>query len=300
MEQPRPPRRKNSAPPPHLGNKPFPSPTSKAFNLTVQERPAPNSEPKPKSKNPGPKHAATYSEPTTWYPLPRRRPTQKPQMAAFISYIRIPVAITSALAASLSGLLYWKQNELIYPRNVPPGSRTDVPRAHDFPEYELTDKTEELSIPTADGEHLSAFLIKASRNATVPVDPEKRKLLAGRDPGSVTMIMFHGNAGNIGHRLPIAGVLAMNLGCNILMLEYRGYGLSSGVPDEKGLNMDAQAGLDFVRSRDDLKDTRVVLFGQSLGGAVAIQLALRNLHVGDIKALVLENTFLSIKKLIPQ
>ena len=216
-------------------------------------------------------------------------------MASFVAYLRIPVAITSALAASLSGLLYWKQNELIYPRNIPPGSRTELPRPHDFPDYDMADKTEELFIPTADGEHLSAFLIKAPRSAL-----DEKPKLSRRDTSNVTLIMFHGNAGNIGHRLPIAGVLSMNMGCNILMLEYRGYGLSSGVPDEKGLNIDSQAGLDFVRSREDLRDTKVVLYGQSLGGAVAIQLALRNLHVGDIKAIILENTFLSIRKLIPQ
>lgn len=213
--------------------------------------------------------------------------------ATVISYLRVPIAITSLLAGSLSGLLYWKQNELIYPRNIPPGSRTELPRPTDFPEYDLADKTEELAIPTADGERLSAFLIRA---------PRKPRISAyGReDTSNLTLLMFHGNAGNIGHRLPIAGVLSMNLQCNILMLEYRGYGLSSGVPDENGLNVDAQAGLDFIRSREDLRSTKIILYGQSLGGAVSVQLALRNLQVGDIKAIILENTFLSIRKLIPQ
>lgn len=206
-----------------------------------------------------------------------------------ISYMRIPAAITSVSAAVLSGLLYWKQNEIIYPRSMPPGARTTVPRPRDFPEYDLGESSEELTIETADGEKLSAFLLLAKGMTTY-----------AKRAREVTIIMFHGNAGNIGHRLPIAGVLRMNFPCNILMLEYRGYGLSTGTPNEKGLNIDAQAGLDYIRTRKDLANTKIVLYGQSLGGAVVINLAQRNGHVGDIKALILENTFTSIPKLIPR
>jgi len=112
--------------------------------------------------------------------------------------------------------------------------------------------------------------------------------------------MFHGNAGNIGHRLPIAKVLVNDLYCNVLMLEYRGYGLSTGDPGEKGITIDAQTGLDYIRAREDLKDTKIVVYGQSLGGAVAIGLVGRNQDQGDIAGLVLENTFLSIQKMIPK
>lgn len=111
--------------------------------------------------------------------------------------------------------------------------------------------------------------------------------------------MFHGNAGNIGYRLPIAKVLENELCCNVLMLQYRGYGLSSGNPNEKGLTIDAQVGLDYIRQRHDLRNTRIVLYGQSLGGAVSIGLAARNQKHGDIAGVILENTFTSIKKMIP-
>lgn len=84
------------------------------------------------------------------------------------------------------------------------------------------------------------------------------------------------------------------------MLEYRGYGSSTGTPDEKGLNIDAQTALDYMRQREDIKKTKFVVYGQSLGGAVSISLVAKNQQQGDIKALVLENTFLSIKKLIPR
>lgn len=114
------------------------------------------------------------------------------------------------------------------------------------------------------------------------------------------MLMFHGNAGNIGHRLPIARVLANDLGCNVFMLQYRGYGKSTGDPDEKGMNVDAQTGLDYLRGREDLSKSKMVVYGQSIGGAVGIQLVSNNLQKGVIAGLILENTFLSIGKLIPR
>lgn len=142
---------------------------------------------------------------------------------------------------------------------------------------------EELFIPTPDGESLSAFYIRANR----------------AQARNVTLLMFHGNAGNIGYRLPIAKVLAEELGCNVFMLQYRGYGLSTGTPNEKGINIDAQTGLDYIRNRHELRNTRIVLYGQSLGGSVAIGLAARNQKQGDIASIVLENTFTSMRKMIP-
>ena len=140
-------------------------------------------------------------------------------------------------------------------------------------------------LPTPDGETISAFLVKP---------PNKSQARA------ITILNFHGNAGNIGHRLPIARVLANDLGCTTLMLEYRGYGLSTGNPDEEGLKVDAQTGLDYIRQRDDLKGNKIVIYGQSLGGAVALNLVAKNRGTGDIKGLMLENTFLSIAKMIPK
>lgn len=84
------------------------------------------------------------------------------------------------------------------------------------------------------------------------------------------------------------------------MLEYRGYGLSTGVPDENGLKIDAQTALDHIRQRGETADSRVIVYGQSLGGAVAINLVAANEDKGDIAGLILENTFLSIRKLIPR
>ncbi|KAF1845839.1 alpha/beta-hydrolase [Cucurbitaria berberidis CBS 394.84] len=197
----------------------------------------------------------------------------------FMSYLKLPLIASSGVAALLSGLLYFKQNEIIYPRGFPPDARTNVPRPSQFG---ITD-FEELFIPTPDGESLSAFFIRANK----------------QHARNVTVLMFHGNAGNIGYRLPIAKILVNELRCNVLMLQYRGYGLSSGNPNEKGLMIDAQTGLEYIRQRHELRGTKIVVYGQSIGGAVAIGLVARNQKQDDIAALVLENTFTSIRKLIP-
>ncbi|RYO78357.1 hypothetical protein DL762_008722 [Monosporascus cannonballus] len=163
---------------------------------------------------------------------------------------------------------------------MPPNSRTDVPRPSQFGIRDF----EELVIPTTDGEKLSAFYIRGPRR--------------GRHT-KCTIVMFHGNAGNIGHRLPIARMLINYVGCNVFMLEYRGYGLSTGEPDEKGLMIDAQTALDYLRDRAETRSHKLVIYGQSLGGAVSIKLVQKNQHAGDIVGLVLENTFLSMRSLIP-
>ena len=163
------------------------------------------------------------------------------------------------------------------------GSRTEggVPRPNHFGIADY----EELRIPTPDGEMLSAFFIRA---------PNKRVAK------NCTILMFHGNAGNIGHRVPISKVLQEHIGCNVLMLEYRGYGLSTGIPNEEGLMIDAQTGLDYIRQLTETRGGKIIVYGQSLGGAVSIQLVAKNQEAGDVVGLILENTFTSIRKLIPR
>ncbi|KAL0082185.1 Alpha/Beta hydrolase protein [Phycomyces blakesleeanus] len=81
------------------------------------------------------------------------------------------------------------------------------------------------------------------------------------------------------------------------MLSYRGYGLSEGNPNEKGLQIDAQTVLDYVLRHPILRHTKLVAYGQSLGGAVAINLVSKNEE--KFQALMIENTFLSVPLLIP-
>lgn len=201
-------------------------------------------------------------------------------MGSALSYLRIPLFASSGLAALGSSLLYFKQNDIIYPANLPSGSRTNVPTPDQF----RIKEAESVKFPTPDGETLHAYLLR-------PPTPALKK--------DITLVMFHGNAGNIGHRLPIAKVLSESLGCHVFMVEYRGYGLSTGSPDENGISIDGQTALDFVRNHEELRKTNIVLYGQSLGGAVAVKLLQANEDVGDIAGVILENTFLSIRKLIP-
>ena len=107
----------------------------------------------------------------------------------------------------------------------------------------------------------------------------------------VTWIWFHGNAGNISHRLENLTLLHRQLGVNILLFDYRGYGLSEGRASEKGTYQDATAALEYVLSRQDIAPHRIVYFGRSLGAAVALWLATRRRPYG----LILESPFASVQ-----
>ncbi len=106
-----------------------------------------------------------------------------------------------------------------------------------------------------------------------------------------TLLWFHGNAGNISRRVDNIALLHERLGANIFIIDYRGYGRSEGSPSEQGLYLDAEAAIEYLRSREDVKDDRLVLFGRSLGGAVAVEMAARH----EVYALVVESTFTSVR-----
>ncbi|CAA7269502.1 unnamed protein product [Cyclocybe aegerita] len=110
-----------------------------------------------------------------------------------------------------------------------------------------------------------------------------------------TVIMFHGNATNQGEVLDLAHRFH-RANFHVFTLEYRGYGLSDGAPSESGIRLDAQAALDFVSGHPTLSQLPIVIYGQSLGGGVAIDATSRN--SGKIKALIIENTFTSIPNVI--
>ncbi|MCH2173720.1 alpha/beta hydrolase [Myxococcota bacterium] len=107
--------------------------------------------------------------------------------------------------------------------------------------------------------------------------------------GSTRALLFlHGNAGNASHRLPNASELVA-LKTNVLLLDYRGYGLSEGTPSEAGVYLDAQAGLAHLTNERGFVPKRIFVFGRSLGGAVAVDLA----HGRELAGLILESTFTS-------
>ncbi|KAH9991654.1 Alpha/Beta hydrolase protein [Russula compacta] len=205
---------------------------------------------------------------------------------------------TAATAAGLGtlgmGLLYYGQNFLIYPSAFPAGARENVPVPSDF-SIPYTD----LELTTPDNVKIKTFLllqrpVLKMNETPLKWDEESEEEFAATRP---TVLMFHGNGGNHGHRIPLAKIFFGKMRCNVLMLSYRGYGLSEGTPSEKGLQIDAQTVLDYVHAHPQLAKTPIILYGQSIGGAVAIDLAYRNPQA--ITALIIENTFMSLPRLIP-
>ena len=131
---------------------------------------------------------------------------------------------------------------------------------------------EDVTLTTEDGVAIHAWFL--------PVDKPR-----------CTVLVCHGNAGNISHRLDRAIPLQGEVGASVLLFDYRGYGRSEGSPDEEGTYRDARAAYAFLTERKGLKPHAIVLFGESLGAAVALQLALER----PARALVLESPFASIR-----
>jgi fermentation-respiration switch protein FrsA (DUF1100 family) len=129
---------------------------------------------------------------------------------------------------------------------------------------------EERWIHTADGVRLHAWY-------------------AGGAPSAPTLIWSHGNGGNIAGRADVLLALVAH-GLNVLAYDYRGYGKSDGWPTEEGVYLDAQAAYDSERRRGTLPQ-RLVAFGESLGGAVCIQLACTR----PCAAIVVVSTFTTMR-----
>jgi fermentation-respiration switch protein FrsA (DUF1100 family) len=106
-----------------------------------------------------------------------------------------------------------------------------------------------------------------------------------------TLVWFHGNAGNISHRVENIKLLHEKVKINIFIFDYRGYGLSAGHVSEAGTYLDGEAALEFVRRELGVPPQRIILFGRSLGAAVATEMA----NHFDSQALILESPFASIR-----
>jgi fermentation-respiration switch protein FrsA (DUF1100 family) len=92
-------------------------------------------------------------------------------------------------------------------------------------------------------------------------------------PGARRVLLFlHGNAGNISHRGDSIAIFR-RLGLSVFIFDYRGYGRSDGTPTEAGLYQDAAAAWDYLTKTRGLAANEILIFGRSLGGAVAAQLA---------------------------
>ena len=137
--------------------------------------------------------------------------------------------------------------------------------------WELQSKlgAEDVWLLTADGVRLHAWLVRAAPQA------------------SLVTLYLHGNAGNLTHRfLPIREITAA--GSSVLMLDYRGYGRSEGSPSEHGLYADADAAYRYLLDHG-YSARHIVLQGESLGTAVAVDLASRK----ECAGVVLEAAFTS-------
>lgn len=132
---------------------------------------------------------------------------------------------------------------------------------------------EELVLVSSDGVRLHAWFLPAQK-----------------DGGRFTVLVCHGNAGNISNRLERALSMQRELLTDVLLFDYRGFGRSEGSPDEKGTYEDALAAYHHLARVRGVDPERIVLFGESLGAAVAVELSSR-VPAG---ALVLESPFTSI------
>ena len=168
----------------------------------------------------------------------------------------------------LAGLLYVSQSSMVYLPDA--GGRSIVLTPED-----RGMAFDEVWLATEDGERIHGWFVPA---------PET--------PARGAIILFHGNAGNISHRLETLR-LWHSLNVHALIIDYRGYGLSSGSPSEQGTYRDARAAWAHLTDQRQIPPQQIIIFGRSLGGGVAAQLA-SEVEPGG---LILESTFTSIPDL---
>lgn len=171
-----------------------------------------------------------------------------------------------AVYAAMGGYLYVFQSRYLYFPDMPS-------RQVDATPADIGLAFDAVRLQTADGETLDGWFVPA--------------------PGSrATVLYLHGNGGNIAHRLdPISVFHRLRL--SVLIFDYRGYGASTGKPTEEGTYQDALAAWDYLTAQRGVTPTRIILFGESLGGSVAAWLSARRTPA----ALVLYATFTSVPDL---
>ncbi len=162
--------------------------------------------------------------------------------------------------AAVVGLAYAFQDRLLY---FPARELVVTPDRHGLP-YET------VHVDTQDGERLHGWWVPA-------------------DDARGTLLFFHGNAGNISGRIESIRQFR-RLGLNVLIVDYRGYGESTGSPSEEGLYRDAEAAWWYLTKTRAIDPRRIVVFGRSLGAGPATWLAARH----PPGALIVESPFTSV------
>jgi len=170
--------------------------------------------------------------------------------------------------AGLAALIYFKQDALVF--------QAPMDRGFQATPASIGLRFDALTLATEDGEKLDGWHVP-TRTGT---------------PGRGLAIIFHGNAGNIGHRLDYLRMFH-DLCYASLIIDYRGYGRSSGKPSEDGTYLDAAAAWLHATQLLGYPAEKIVVFGESMGGAVAAQLATTQRPA----ALVLASTFTSVPDL---
>jgi fermentation-respiration switch protein FrsA (DUF1100 family) len=135
-------------------------------------------------------------------------------------------------------------------------------------------KAEDVTLTAADGAHLHAWFLPASGAA------------------KATVLHLHGNAANVSNHLPLVAWLPAR-GYHVLMLDYRGFGRSQGRPSLDGIVDDALAALAYLRTRSDVDPTRLVVFGQSIGGATALRMLARD--AAGVRLAIIDSSFPSYR-----
>ncbi|BDA44881.1 Protein ABHD13 [Coccomyxa sp. Obi] len=186
-----------------------------------------------------------------------------------------------SISAVVLGLLYSFQERLIYIPKIP-----GIPNDFQYYPNDYGLDYEDVDLTAKDGTKLHAWYLHP-RGWTLATRQQRP-----------TVLFFQENAGNMSFRLPFLRLLARYLNCAIFAPSYRGYGRSQGQPNEAGIRLDAQAALDTLLQRTDVDKGMVVVMGKSLGGAVALHLAADN--PSAFRAIVIENTFLSIEDVAPK
>jgi uncharacterized protein len=177
------------------------------------------------------------------------------------------VAISPLLATLLAGctaLFFYPDHTLV-----------DTPQRHGI-EY----RTEEFR--AADGVRLSAWFLPAR--------------VTGGGKAKGTVLFLHGNAENVStHFRSVAWLPAE--GFNVFALDYRGYGASDGAPSLAGMQLDIDAAMRVLLSRPDVDPGRIIVFGQSLGGALAIPYVAHSVYRAHIRAVVVDSAFSDYRRI---